>query len=391
MNVLVCPPTMTIGGSQQNAVDLGGAVRDMGHEVTILAPPGPLEGVARARGIRVVPLGLRGRSRPNVHGMRALRAIVRSEDIDVVHAYESAPGIEAFFGGEVAVGVPSVVSVMSMTVPRRFPRSMPLIVGTERIRRECTRRRHRSVLLLEPPIDTRADRPSVDGSAFRLAHGLEDKELAFVIVSRLARRLKLEGLEMTIDAMELLGEEIRARLFIVGDGPESSRLAVRAREVNRRVGRTAVVLAGATMNPRPAYASADVILGMGGSVLRGMAFDKPAVVLGERGFWRIVTPRTVDLFLDQGFYGVGDGPDVEGLASGLRGLALDELMRRELGRFAGRLVRDRFSLTRAATTLEGFYRDVLRGSMRPPVGEVARVVAWVAGLKTKQRLARVLG
>jgi glycosyltransferase involved in cell wall biosynthesis len=391
MNVLVCPPTLSIGGSQQNAIDLGAAIAERGHEVTILAPPGPLEHVVEARGMRMVPLDLRGRSRPAIHAMRAMRRIVRREDVDVVHAYESAAGIEAFFGGEVALGVPTVVSVMSMTVPRRFPRSVPIIVGTELLRRECARRRHRSVMVLEPPIDTRRDRPSVDGGAFRIAHGLEDDELVLVVVSRLARQLKLEGLEMTIDAMSTLANELPARLFIVGDGPEFSLLAARAQDVNRRVGRAAVVLVGATVDPVPAYASADVVLGMGGSILRGMAFGKPAVVLGGNGFWRIVTPRTVDLFLDQGFYGIGHGRDVEGFASSLTELARDADMRRALGEFAARLVRDRFSLTGAAATLERFYLEARRRPMRPPVGEVARVGAWVAGFKTKQRLARVLG
>jgi glycosyltransferase involved in cell wall biosynthesis len=390
VKVLVCPPTLSIGGSQQNAIDLGGAVRDMGHEVTILAPPGPLEAVALARGIPVVPLAVQGRSRPNVQAMRAMHNTVRREDVDLVHAYESAAGIEAFFGGEVAVGVPMVVSVMSMTVPHRFPRSVPLIVGTELLREESISRGHRSVTLLEPPIDTSADRPWVDGSGFRRAHGLEDGEMLFVIVSRLARELKLEGLEMAIDAMAILGDA-PARLFVLGDGPEADRLAARAQEVNRRVGRDAVLLLGATMDPRPIYASADVILGMGGSVLRGMAFDKPAVVLGGRGFWRIVTPRTVERFLHEGFYGLGDGPDAEGLASGLRALTLDPRMRRELGAYGGALVRERFSLTAAAVVLERLYQDLLRGPMRPPLQEVARVAAWVAGIKTKQSLARVFG
>ena len=35
MRVLVYPHSMEIGGSQLNAVELGGAVRDLGHDVVV--------------------------------------------------------------------------------------------------------------------------------------------------------------------------------------------------------------------------------------------------------------------------------------------------------------------------------------------------------------------
>ena len=386
MKVLVCPPTLSIGGSQRNAIDLGGAIRDRGHEVMMLAPPGPLEDLVRARGITLIPLALQGRSRPAFVAMHALRGVVREQAIDVVHAYESAPGIEAFFGGG-SVGVPIVVSVMSMTVPRRFPRSVPLIVGTKLLEEECLRRGHHTVALLEPPVDTEGDAPWFDGSVFRREHGLADGTFAIVTVSRLAKSLKLQGLEMAIDAMAALNG-MRACLVIVGGGAESERLATRARELNRRLGRRAVVLAGPLTDPRPAYAAADVVLGMGGSVLRGMAFGKPSVVIGEAGFWRVVTPQTIDRFLHEGFYGLGDAVDPAGLAADLRELALDENRRRELGAFSRDLVCDRFSLPVAATSLEEFYRHVLEAPAGRPVVEVARAAAWVAGIKAKQRLSR---
>jgi len=386
VRILVCPPTLGIGGSQHNAIDLGGAVRDRGHEVAMLAPPGPLEGVARERGLRLIPLALQGRHRPAFVAMQALRRVIREQGIDVVHAYESAPGLEAFFGGG-SVGVPIVVSVMSMTVPRRFPRSVPLIVGTRLLEQECSRRGHRTLILLEPPVDTEADEPSFDGSAFRREHGFADEEFAIVAVSRLARSLKLEGLEMAIDAMSAL-DHAPARLVIVGGGVESDRLATRAAELNKRLGRCAVILTGPTTDPRPAYAAADVVLGMGGSILRGMAFGKPSVVLGGAGFWRVVAPDTIEHFLHEGFYGLGDGADPAGLAAGLRELVLDESRRQVLGAFSRKVVCDRFSLPVAATSLEEFYRRVLEAPRRRHIVELARTGAWVAGIKAKQRLSR---
>ena len=50
-------------------------------------------------------------------------------------------------------------------------------------------------------------------------------------------------------------------------------------------------LAGEMLDPRPAYAAADVVLGMGGSALRGMAFGKPLVVQGVRRLLEAAHPR----------------------------------------------------------------------------------------------------
>ena len=69
-----------------------------------------------------------------------------------------------------------------------------------------------------------------------------------------------------------MGRDFPLRLIIVGDGEVRSELNRLAAETNAKLGRTAVVLAGALLDPRPAYAAADVVVGMGGSPLGGMAY-----------------------------------------------------------------------------------------------------------------------
>ena len=89
--------------------------------------------------------------------------------------------------------------------------------------------------------------------------------------------MKLEGLLAAID-VRLVSGSTPLQLVIVGDGPSrpGGRGGRRARE--HIGGRRAVVLTGELRDPRPAYAAADVSLGMGGSALRAMAFGRPLVV-----------------------------------------------------------------------------------------------------------------
>jgi glycosyltransferase involved in cell wall biosynthesis len=178
--------------------------------------------------------------------------------------------------------------------------------------------------------------------------------------------MKGDGARTAIATMEAL-DDPAARLVIVGDGDDRRALERQAGEVNARLGRRAVVFTGALLDPRPAYAGADVVLAMGGAALRGLAFGKPVVVLGERGFLRLFEPDSAPYFFRHGYFGTdGDGDPVTALATTLRRLSDDEL-RSRLGRLGLRVVRERNSLEGAGDRLEAVYRQ----AQREPPGWVA--------------------
>ncbi len=389
MKVIVCPPTLVLGGSQINAIDLAAAVQELGHEALILGTPGPLEDMIARRGLRFVPLHLPHRPRPSMQAIRTMRRLVREERADVVHAWETSPALEAYFGAFAAAGVPLVTTVMSWSVPRLFPRSIPMTVGTTVIQEQTRRSRGGVVYLIEPPVNTDEDDPSkIHGSPFLTEHGLDDGRLNVVVVSRLEFEYKLEGIRRAIRALSLLtGRNLR--LVIVGGGPAFDTLRREAEAANSELGAGSVVLTGPILDPRPAYAGADIVLGQGGSTLRGMAFGKPTIVLGEQGFSEIIEPATIDRFLRGGFYALGDGDLSPGrLAGQLDRLAGDEALRGELGAFSRKLVHDRYGLRPAAASLIDIYQRAtesarFRFSLLP---EVARTAAWVSAIKLKQRL-----
>ena len=358
MRIVVYPHSMEIGGSQLNAVQLAGAVRDRGHEVIVLSEPGPLVERVRDIGLEHTEIPLhRRRPSPKVIGM--LRQLLRTRRVDVLHGYEWPPVIEAFFASGLQHTTRVVGTVMSMSVVPFFPRTVPLMVGTERIREDALAAGHRRVSLLEPPVDTAADNPSVNGASFRIQHGIPLSEILVVMICRLVPELKLEGLLAACDAIgELARKGHQIRLVIVGDGRARNAVAARAAKANGVAGRQAVLLTGEITDPRPVYAAADVVVGQGSSALRGMAFGKPLIVVGEGGFSELLTPDSAPIFLRQGWYGLGSGSFGSG-APALR-VVLEFLSgslesRRELGAFARTLVVDRFSLHRAAQLQEEEY------------------------------------
>ncbi|WP_250034292.1 glycosyltransferase [Paractinoplanes maris] len=370
MRVLTCLHTMEIGGSQINAIEIAAGVARYGHEVIIYGPDGELRTMVAGLGLEFVQAPPKGEP-PSRRNVAAIAEVARRREVDLIHAYEWAPSLESAYGAYLRGGVPLVTTVLSMEVPAWVPKHLPLVVGTHEIA-ERERDLRPDLHVIEPPVDTEANAPVTDNRQARKNLGLGDDEIAVVSVSRLAAALKLEGLLAATRAVGSLDPALRVRLLIVGDGPCRAEVQAEADEVNTRRGAEVVTLTGAMLDPHDAYAAADVMIGMGMSALRSMAFAKPLIVQGEGGFWLTLTPETLPIFLDQGFYGVGDGTDGTARVAA----ALDELSRdrgrwAQLGELGRSAVVDRFSLEAASQR----QLEIYAGALRPPGNLVRRAVA----------------
>ncbi len=371
MRLLVYPHDLSIGGSQINAIDLAAGVADAGHDVVVYGIPGPLVDLIEQRGLRFLP-ARRLRYRPAPSRIAQLATIARREHLDLIHAYEWPPCLDAYYCAGLILGVPVLCTVLGMTVMPYVPASVPLIMGTADLGDEARRVQRGDVWVLEPPIDVTRDHPGIDGSAFRRAHGVANSDLLVVSVSRLAVDLKLDALVRVIDAADLLAGRYPLRLVLVGDGPAHDALLKRGMAVNLRWGREVVTLPGSEIDPRPAYAAADVVVGMGSSALRALAIGRAVVVQGEEAFSEIFEPATLGLFLQQGFYGLADGaPGANRLVDQLDGLLADPERREALGRFGRQVVTERFSLERAVSVQLDIYEQVL---LNPPLRHVSDAV-----------------
>lgn len=381
MRVLVYPHTMEIGGSQLNAIEIAAAVRDRGHEVMVVSRPGPLVDTVHRLGLAHIPLDPRSRRRPSPRAAVQLTSLVKHHQFDVVHGYEWPPTLEAFAGPRLCLGLPVVSTILSAMVAPFLPRTVPLIVASEEARCSAVEAGHARVAVLEPPVDVRANAPGYAPGSFRSELGLDAVGPLAVVVCRLVPELKLEGVLAACDAVGALAASgVSAQLAIVGDGRARPAVEKAAAAANARAGRRVVALAGQLADPRAAYAAADVVLGMGGSALRAMAFGKPLVVQGERGFWDLVTPESAATFLRQGWYGLG--ADADGRAAGalrlekiLTQLLGDPAARTRLGAFGRGLVVERFSLDAAAKRQEDVYISAVEAPLRPSASRLAQETA----------------
>lgn len=381
---------LALGGCPINALDLGRTLRDRGHRVHVFAIDEDVRvsliPYAQRSGFEVtlVPSNAGVASRA-----RHIRRLADRHHADVVHVFapwlaSSASMVAASLRPRVAIVTNWMMSNVTYT-----PRHMPLIVGTKQMQQEAQGFHGSRVWLMEPPVDIRGEVAGAAGAgAFRREHGIAPDETVAMIVSRIDRHMKAEGIGHAIDAVGQL-EDPHLRLVVVGDGDAFKEISGRAEAVNQRLGRDAVVMTGSMYDPRPAYAASDIMLGMGGSALRSLAHGKPLIVLGEQGFSRTFGPDTIDYFLTFGFYGdAAQERPVEHLALEIRSL-LDPEPRRELGRFGEAQVRSRFGLDVTAESLERIYRAELgdsAGALRRTVASTSTLTQAI-GHQTKRSLA----
>jgi glycosyltransferase involved in cell wall biosynthesis len=369
VKVLVFAHRLEIGGTQTNAIELAAALRDLhGHDVVLFATPGPALQIARQRGLRFLPAP-EARFHPSPARARALREVVRQERPDLIHAWDWWQCMDAYYAVHLLMGIPMIVSDMMMCLTRMLPRELPTTFGTPELADQARRAGWRRAAVMLPPVDVRYNAPNaVDTAGFRARHGITDRDVNLVTVSRLSSWMKLESLLGTIDAVRRLGRELPLRLLIVGGGSARVQLERAASEANRELQREGVVLTGPMIDPRPAYASADVVVGMGSSALRGMAFGKPVVVVGERGFCEALTADSADRLLYKGIYGQGDGsPMWASLAVVIRALAQDRGRFEELGAFSRDFVERHFKLEAVCAGLAALCEGAVRQRPRPVV------------------------
>ncbi|MGD9862004.1 MAG: glycosyltransferase [Pseudodonghicola sp.] len=369
MKLLVLAHRLELGGTQVNAIELAAHLRDRhGFDVTVHATEGPALELLRNKQLAYVPAP-DVRLHPSPRRMRQLRALTRQLQPDLIHAWDWWQGLEAYWGVHLPARVPLVITDMMMSLTRVLPRQLPTTFGFEGLRQQAQRAGWRRTHLLLPPVDTRANAPgAADGAGFRAAQGVAPGEIAVVSVSRLAEFMKSESLQRAIEVMRCLGAALPLKLVIVGDGAARPRLEALAAAVNAELGRTAITFAGALADPRPAYAAADIVLGMGGSALRGLAFAKPLIVVGEKGFAHVFSPQSADRFRQTGIYGRGGGsPGNRSLAAALRALARDPALRQDLGAFGRHYVIDTHGLDTVADGFAAFCAEAVAG----PPGRLA--------------------
>lgn len=330
MKIITTMRSLPIGGSIITALELAAAMIHAGHDVTVVAGDGPARDLAAELGVPTVTSG--GGPR---RFAATLHREIRRQRPDVVHGWDWQAIAMTHSVATAVHSLPMIGSITAIDPTPFLPDGIPVGFVSEVMRRRDPRSGSPN-FTQNMPINTDTDRPGiVDADELRDTLGLHTDRVQAVLVTRMAYYMKLESILACIGAMEHLSD-LPIDLTVVGGGEAEADVRQAADDMNRTLGETRVRLTGELMDPRPAYDLADVALGMGSSILRGMSFGAPAVVLGEDGFALGVTPDTVDAINAVGYYGLGHGSafGAKQVASQIAELVEDRPRAAQLGAFS---------------------------------------------------------
>jgi len=310
MRILVYPKDLRSGDSQRSAIELGGALAAIGHSVTVIGVPGMLVERVRELDLELVLLPC-GPVKSTLQTVLRLRKVVRERSIDVIHAFEWEAISEAFIAANLSSREVAVVGTIHSRGPSPIlPHTVPLLMGARSAAAEKRIAGFARVGVLEPWVDTAENEPGLPaatGNFLQRCH-IDTSGLVVALVTSLDSERSITRLMTMIETIgDIAAEGTSVQLLVVGDGALHGSASVRATEFNARSGRDVVVLAGELLDRRVAYAAADVVVASGSSVAHGMAFGKPVVIAGERGFFRPLSHATIEEFTWSGWYGVGSG------------------------------------------------------------------------------------
>ncbi|OPY56450.1 MAG: putative glycosyltransferase EpsF [Pelotomaculum sp. PtaU1.Bin035] len=311
VTVLMTLMGLEIGGAETHAVVLARHLKEMGYRVVMASSGGIYEETIARHGIKhyKVPLD---NSRPLsiIRSVAAVRSIIASENVALIHAHARIPAFVSDLAGRLA-GIRMITTAHAMFAASLHLRFLSMW-GEKTIAISSDVKEHMiryfgvaesNIILIPNGIDIETFNPAlpVDDLEGELRSG-SIKDLV-VYVSRLDNLLAPVALSL-IEACSRLYEEFPfLGLLIVGDGKCVREVAAGAREANSRAGADLVRLLGARTDVNRIMAAGDLIVGVSRVALEAMACGRSVILAGGEGYGGLISEGSLVLFKNDNFTG----------------------------------------------------------------------------------------
>lgn len=368
MHILHLTSHLNVGGIASYVRSLSTALAARGHRVTVASGGGQLEVELAQRGVShwQMPLATSVELSPQVWlAARRLTTRLREEPVDLFHAHTRVGQVVADRLAR-RLRVPYVTTWHGFYRQNVGRRLWPC-TGDRTIAISEPVRQHLVRIFRVPASRVRLIPHGIDPAPFESPVAAAEREALRArlglpangpVIGTVARLVASKGVDQLIRSLPGIRVQMpTARVLIVGDGEERSRLRALAASLGVQ---DAIHFAGSLAGTRVALSLMDVFVflpataeGFGLSLLEAMASGRPIVAVRRGGGASWVLEET----------GVGmlvEPDDVKALGSAVvRYLQDGEAACRDAGR--GRAVlRDRFSLARMVEQVEGVYRELVR-------------------------------
>jgi glycosyltransferase involved in cell wall biosynthesis len=211
------------------------------------------------------------------------------------------------------------------------------------------------ISVLHNSIRPRLPATDAESHAVRSRFGIGDDESLILTVGRLSKEKAHIDLLAAFKLLRESNPELRARLIILGDGPERERLETAAQSIGVK---DSIVFAGQLSDVWPFYSAADVFVlpshseGSPNVLLEAMTAGTPIVATAVGGVPEMVEHDESALLVP--------ASDPPALAEAIVRVLTDSELAQRITNNASALVRTRYSPDNYVHSLVGIYREVVK-------------------------------
>jgi len=345
MNILHVLSQYEVTGAETYAATLTAEQARDGHRVTVVSDtlhtPVDAEFLAMPIGKRDYPQRLRN--------VLALRRLIRSRAITLVHAHSRAASWVAYFATRFS-RVPLVSSLHIMQSPHLSTRLFS-VYGEQIVSVSRNVRAHALEQLGLPAQRMHLVRNGVDVGRLEAAPacaeardrlGLPPAVPVIAMVGRLSGRRTAVAVGAVADVFPRVRAAVPGAILLVVGGmmmPDGFLALVEA--VNGRLGDGAVRHVGHQRDVVPFVAAADVVIAAGRSAIEALSVGRPVVAAGEASYEGVVCEETADDVMRANFgdFARSEPPAPEAVAADLVALLRDPARREALSAWGRAFVR----------------------------------------------------
>ena len=172
---------------------------------------------------------------------------------------------------------------------------------------------------------------------------------------------KVEAIKGVIEAIRpILGEFSDVRLILIGGrGAYFERAKEAGEEINRELGRKSVAFTGSVVNAYRFLPLAYIVMGVGRSAFEGMAYMKPTLIVGEKGYAGTVREENIKEISYYNFSGRNNREKVppDELAKEIRRLLTDSEYYEGVRYFGLKFLREHIDIKAGIERIEKVYSE----------------------------------
>lgn len=368
-NILLSLMQLNIGGAETHVVELAKELARRGHNIIVTSNGGVYVDELEKAGIRHYVVPLQNKNPWNMYkAYRQLEKIITDEKIDIVHSHARIP---SFILGRLhkKMKFPFVTTahwVFNTKYGLKYLTNwgQQTIAVSEDIKKYLMDNyniNEKNIIVTINGIDTDKFSPDTNVDDLRGELALKEDEPVIVYVSRMDEDRSLVGKQL-IDIMPQLNSHISGiRAVIVGSGNDFNALKEKAKTINEKLGRQAVILAGARTDINCCVGLGDLFVGVSRAALEAMAAQKPVIVAGNEGYIGLFDSGKLSVGIDTNFCcrGCEESTPEKLYKDILDFFAMTDEKKQELGEYGRQLIMSEYSVSSMTDDSIELYKRVL--------------------------------